>query len=257
MPVPAPSSAPGQLATEDLEFLLRACKASARRFTRADSGLPQDLYQAALVYYLSKAAEGWFDQPVRLSLLQQRRHLLMLSLKEALKPVWRRASNEVSEAHDRGEDETQEGSDSSTIADPAAIDAAELLGNRELADRALDLCRTKLNPARRLILVGLHWPQRLLREELGQAQGFTKGGASWVVRPLAEAWELVQRYRGQDEVVGDEVLWKRVLAQIIRLEGEIGLAPSVVIDTAVNTLQVNHDRAMEQLRDLLGGEDDP
>ncbi len=254
MPDLGPKSALGRLDEDDLTFLSRLSRKYAMRGGKLDKELAADLYQASLVYFLAKAADGWFDQPARLSEIQQRRNLLAIGLLDAVKGVWRDQKREVRSARDDAGEPKRETSDGVGLSAGQPVDVVQRLQEHQTADRLLSLSR-RLNPARRLMVVGLHLPQRVLREDLVAAKGFKLGGARWVVRPVDEAWALVQDYRNRDEIALDEVLWKRVFAQIIRLEGELSLEATPEIDTAVNTFQVNHDRAVAQLAELARGEE--
>lgn len=225
------------------QHLARRFRPGATKATLDD--FAHDLFSEAVLRFLASASRGWFDQRPRVNLEAQVRHLLQVSLMQAATDVLRYEKKNVPMP------DSVEPDHGGPHGDGGAAEAIDRGRERELLRDAVH----RLNPARRLWYLAVHRPEELTAAYVLEAARFRKGGGVAVRRPAEEAWELFRRKRDDPAALADAAGWKRTVAEIFRLATPLGAATSDDVQRAVNSIDVQLSRAMEQILEMISTEE--
>jgi hypothetical protein len=235
-----------EVLTSQLGWLEARCQREATLRPGLDA---EDLFQAVLSEFIQQAREGFFDQAAYKSFEAQVRTLLAQCLLHQRTAAWRKDRISRAEvAHQEGDEEAEPLDKLPSPSTPSA-DQLQLALD---APKVLAAVRGMENPARRLLLLALYFPDLLTREDLEAAARFRRGGGEAVRRPVALAWKLFQQHRGRSALVMDETRWKETVTEILRFDGPLGSAPRPQLLRAINTVEKQVARAREELAGLVG-----
>lgn len=219
---------------------------------RADA---DDISQAVILRFVERAAAGWFDQQPKVSFEAQVRHLIAQCLRQEMTDRLRLGKREFLPPRELEQREV----DSRLGSHGGEGESHERLDIERRREWLRQAVFDELNPGRRLYLVALLYPHSLAREHIEQAGAFRVGGAQAVCRPVGECWALYREALAHTELVGDDLRWKRTIAEVFRLRGPLGTATQAELDRAVNYIDVQHTRALRELGSALapsGGSDE-
>ncbi len=199
----------------------------------------EDCCQEVLVRFVERASQGWFDKEPTESIEARVRHLLMQCLRHVTTDKLRALSlAEKLTASAAPRSAGWPGASTSPEDPDDAINEAQ----RKRA--VLASLQHDTNPARRLIVLALYFPMDVKLADIEAAKAYRVGGSRAVCRSVDDTFELLKAQRARSELVLDSARWKRIVAEILRLESPFGSGSTREIEKAVNNLDVQSSRAI-------------
>lgn len=216
--------------------------------------LADELLCRTVLKFLDAVRRGWFDQEAHKSRTAQARNALSYALRQAVTDLFRDAKKAgIPVTARKGDDdvEADEGPEELPGDSPADDGPLEATIRKQRVADVLDAVR-HLNPGQRLYLLATYFPDKVLREHVEDAHSFAEGGARVVVRDPKWTWECFYALRCREEHL-DEARWKKLVAELFRLETPLGEADPKTLKRAVSAYdqRLTHARraAAEWLRE--------
>lgn len=204
--------------------------------------LGDDIMQETLLRAVRKAP-AWFDGPSQ-DPAARMRELLVWSLKQAVTRLQR--TRRWSSLPSSDEEALEEGFElrATDRGDPEEEIVRRLEDSRKTRSFLADV-RSRLNPAYRLTVLAVYFPEEVQYEDILEASRHRMGGARPVTRDPGEAWALLRSKLEPFSYGMTE--WKRAVAEIFRSSSPLGASPEDLVRREVNRLDVHLSRARKTL----------
>jgi DNA-directed RNA polymerase specialized sigma24 family protein len=235
-------SKPAEFLAQTLSPHLGWFEAWCRRRT-ARSGVDwRDPFQSGVVYLLQQLERGVLDGVEPSGWRAFTAHTLKLGALQRLKSEWRqrRRAEPLEPASLPGVPRRPEPEDLSGDSLSALLVHGE--------QRAVRAAIAQLSsPVRRFVLLAVYAPEGLERSHLEEAAAYRRGGARLFVRPVASAWGLLSRERGQLEGPA----WKAWVARVVAFRGVPSRVPETEVTRVLWGIDQHLSRGREELAALL------
>lgn len=223
------------LILDNQTWLHRRCLSQAARLAGVQG---DDLFQDVVLRFLDRAAAGWFDGPVQVSVQARARTLFNNCLRQA-------ATQRIRQGKRVGSLEGPDGQPQ----DPGEQPAPRPWEPQQdlLLEQTLGQGPALTSPPRWLSLLSRDLPRAVRLGPIQRARAYRRGGSRMVLRPAAEAHQHLHNQRQDAALVGDPSRWKPVLGAIYFGEGPLDAVPPQVRKAGASKIERYANRALDDL----------
>jgi hypothetical protein len=224
-------------------WLHKRCVFKARGLAGVE---PDELFQATVLRFLERARLGWFDQAPTKSQLSQARALLWYCLRQELTAIYKhKARNDLVDVTDA------EGGFPGLVASMELRD----IDDRALIKLVLDEMESVSTPTCRLSLLSRDVPWLVVVRHVEQAKAQKSGGSKMVVRPAADALQLLKGTLSLYAEAEDLRTWALVLGAIYFGQGPLGSVPETIRKEGATKVERYARRALVAMAEYFGGKE--
>jgi hypothetical protein len=241
-----------RMLVEEWPWIRERCRRQARKIRHPSfrgEELADELLGRTAHKFLESVERGWFDQAAYRSRKAQARNALAFALRQAQTDLFRDADKPgtANDGDDVGSDELPRDRIPEETTDGS--EPLERIIREQRVAHVLEAIRN-LNPGHRLYLLATYFPDRVVRQHVVEAAGFGSGGARVVVRDPEKTWECFRALRSRGEHQ-DEARWKKLVAELFRLETPMGEASAAAVKGAVSAYDQRLTHARRTVADWL------